>query len=209
MRSKWWGSTDDDSVRDIPQSPPLADMIGSFGSIKSLDNSIFFYADVCASSCSELNKLLREIDIKLHNAKEVLKAETFTPTIHLRINSYGGDLFAGMSTVDTIRSLNSKVYTYIEGAAASAATLISVCGSKRFIGKHSFMLVHQLSSISAGTFEQLEDNHENNKRLMLLIKSIYKEYTKIPMKELECILKHDMWMDSETCLRHGLVDQII
>ena len=124
-------------------------------------------------------------------------------------SSYGGDMFAGLSTVDTIRSLKSRVYTYVEGAAASAATLISVSGTKRFIGKNSFMLIHQLSSISAGTFEQLEDCQENNKRLMTLIKSIYKQYTKISMKELEAILKHDLWMDSASCLAQGLVDAII
>jgi ATP-dependent protease ClpP protease subunit len=71
------------------------------------------------------------------------------------------------------------------------------------------MLIHQLSSISAGTFEQLEDCQENNKRLMSLIKTIYKQYTKIPMKELDNILKHDLWIDSATCLRHGLVDEVI
>jgi ATP-dependent Clp protease protease subunit len=160
-------------------------------------------------ACSDLNRLLREIDTKLHLAKEVMRAEGFVPTIHLRVNSYGGDMFAGLSTVDTIRSLKSKVYTYVEGAAASAATLITACGHKRFIGKNSFMLIHQLSSISAGTFEQLEDCQENNKRLMSLIKTIYKQYTKIPMKELDNILKHDLWIDSSTCLQHGLVDEVI
>lgn len=210
MRSKWWGSTDEDeSTKESPAAQPMADIVSSYGSIRHVDNSIFFYSDICTPACSELNRLLREIDIKLHNAREVMKAESFVPTIHLRINSYGGDVFAGLSTVDTIRNLKSKVYTYVEGAAASAATLISACGAARYIGKNSFMLIHQLSSISAGTFEQLEDNHENNKRLMSLIKNIYKEYTKIPMKELEGILKHDIWMDSATCLKHGLVDHVL
>ena len=37
----------------------------------------------------------------------------------------------------------------------------------------------------------------------------FKEYTKIPMKELDGILKHDIWMDSATCLKHGLVDHVL
>jgi ATP-dependent protease ClpP protease subunit len=138
-----------------------------------------------------------------------MNEEDFTPTIHLRINSYGGDLFAGISTVDTIRDLKSRVYTYVEGAAASAATIISIAGKKRFIGKNAFMLIHQLSSVCAGTYEQMNDGQENNKRLMALIKSLYKQYTKIPMKELDSILKHDLWMDSDTCLKYGLVDNVI
>jgi ATP-dependent protease ClpP protease subunit len=209
MTFKWGLSQEDESAKEIPSSQPTVDIMTTQGSIRHVDNTIFFYSDVSIVPCSDLNRMLREIDARLTLASGIMKAESFTPTIHLRVNSYGGDIFAGLSTVDTIRSLNSKVYTYVEGACASAATLITACGNKRFIGKNSFMLVHQLSSISAGTFEQLEDNHENNKRLMSLIKSIYKQYTKIPMKELDGILKHDLWMDSTQCKQYGLVDEII
>lgn len=204
-----WGLNQEDETKEVSPSQPTVDIMTSQGSIRHVDNTIFFYSDVSIISCSDLNRMLREIDAKLSLASGIMKAESFTPTIHLRVNSYGGDIFAGLSTVDTIRSLNSKVYTYVEGACASAATLITACGHKRYIGKHSFMLVHQLSSISAGTFEQLQDNHENNKRLMGLIKSIYKQYTKIPMKELDAILKHDLWMDSSQCIQYGLVDEIV
>jgi len=44
---------------------------------------------------------------------------------------------------------------------------------------------------------------------MNTIKSLYKEYTKIPMKELDNILKRDIWFDSATCLKYGLVDAIV
>ena len=209
MILKWGLNQEDDSVKEIQPSQPSVDMLTPQGSIRHVDNTVFFYSEVSMLACSDLNRLLREIDTRLHLAKEVMHAEGFVPTIHLRVNSYGGDMFAGLSTVDTIRSLKSKVYTYVEGAAASAATLITACGHRRFIGRNSFMLIHQLSSISAGTFEQLEDCQENNKRLMTLIKSIYKQYTNIPMKELDSILKRDLWIDSDTCLKHGLVDEVV
>lgn len=209
---KRWGLSDsgaeEESFRDIPTSIPLADLINTQGSIRAVENTIFFYSEVCGTACGELNRILRDVDTRLSQAAIVMDAESFTPTIHLRINSYGGDVFAALATVDTIRSLKCRVYTYIEGAAASAATLISVAGSKRFIGKNSFMLIHQLSAICGGTFERLEDEQENNRRLMQSIKSIYKQYTKIPMKEIDAILKRDIWFDSDTCLKHGLVDVI-
>jgi ATP-dependent protease ClpP protease subunit len=204
-----WGLNQEEESREAQSSPQFLDIATSQGSVRHVDNTIYFYSDVATTPCAELNRLLREVDAKLNAAKHMMLVDDYTPTIHVRINSYGGDMFAGLSTIDTIRSLKSRVYTYVEGAAASAATLISISGTKRFIGKNSFMLIHQLSSISAGTFEQLEDCQENNKRMMALIKSIYKQYTKIPMKELEAILKHDLWMDSAACLSHGLVDAII
>jgi ATP-dependent protease ClpP protease subunit len=207
---KYWGSDEmEEEVKEAPMQLPTSDLLNSQGSIKVLDNSVNFYADIAGITCAELNRILRELDVRMQHAKITMNDPDFDPTIHLRINSYGGEIFAGLSTVDVIRSLRTKVYTYVEGAAASAATLISIAGKKRFIGKNSFMLLHQLSSVCAGTFERLEDEHENNKRIMNSMKSLYKEYTKIPMKELDKILKRDIWFDANTCLKYGIVDAII
>jgi ATP-dependent protease ClpP protease subunit len=208
---KYWGMAEEleDEIKESPSQNPTSDLLLPQSSIKVLDNSINFYSDIATVTCAELNRILRELDIRMQHAKITLHDPTYEPTIHLRINSYGGEIFAGLSTVDVIRSLKTKVYTYVEGSAASAATLISIAGAKRFIGKNSFMLIHQLSSICAGTFERLEDEQENNRRLMTLIKALYKEYTKIPMKELDAILKKDLWFDAQTCLKYGLVDGII
>ena len=41
------------------------------------------------------------------------------------------------------------------------------------------------------------------------IKDIYKKHTKIPKGQLSKILKHDLWWDAKTCLKYGLVDDII
>ena len=45
--------------------------------------------------------------------------------------------------------------------------------------------------------------------MMETIKRVYKEYTKVPMKKLDEILKHDLLWDAETCLEYGLIDNII
>jgi ATP-dependent protease ClpP protease subunit len=209
MRKYWGSEENEEDLRELPQSLPTSDLLLPSGSIKVLDNSIQFYAEISGSTCSELNRLLRELDTRMQHAKITMNDSSFDPTIHLRMHSYGGDVLAGLASVDTIRSLKTKVYTYVEGAAASAATIISIAGKKRHIGKNSFMLIHQLSSVCAGTFERLEDEQENNRRMMNTIKSLYKEYTKIPMKELDNILKRDIWFDAATCLKYGLVDEVL
>lgn len=42
-----------------------------------------------------------------------------------------------------------------------------------------------------------------------MIKDIYSEYTEVPEKELDGILKHDIWFDAKTCLKYKLVDEIL
>ena len=45
--------------------------------------------------------------------------------------------------------------------------------------------------------------------LMQIIKDIYDQRTKIPKREMDKILKHDLWWEAEKCLQYGLVDEII
>ena len=190
-----------------PQQYFISASGSSSGSVtKAVENNLYFYGDVTESNALELNASLFELDKKLSVSNVFLDIR---PIINLRINSFGGSLFAGLATVDVIRSLNSEVHSYIEGAAASAATIISVACDKRYIGKYSKMLIHQLSSGTYGKYNELEDDMENNKHLMATIKEIYKEYTRVPMKKLDEILKHDLWFDSQTSLKLGLVDDIV
>jgi ATP-dependent protease ClpP protease subunit len=128
--------------------------------------------------------------------------------VYLHINSFGGSVFDAMTAIDTIIASKIPIYTIIEGATASAGTLMSVVGKKRFITPNAYMLIHQLSSSYWGKMNELEDEFKNLQSIMDRIKNIYKEHAKIPKKELSEILKHDLWWDSEKCIRFGLVDEI-
>lgn len=174
--------------------------------VTSSKNHIYFYCSVGKKSCLKLNTLLKEIAQKIiDNGTNHLKKDKY---IYLHINSFGGGVFAALSTIDTIKNLKVPVVSIIEGGAASAATMISVSCDYRIICKNSFMLIHQLSSCCWGKMNQLEDEMENLKKLMYRIKLIYKENTKIEDDLLEEILKHDLWWDAKKCLNEGLVDMI-
>jgi len=171
------------------------------------DNHIYFYTDVTKESVLNLNKNLAKIEADMMHTGNVLGIPT--PESKLHINSPGGSLFDGLAAVDYVRRSRAPVHSVIEGMAASAATLISVMAHKRSINKHSYMLIHQLSSGAIGKFEELMDDMENNKALMKAIKQIYLERTKIPENLLKDILKKDIYFDAKQCLKYGLVDQIL
>jgi ATP-dependent Clp protease protease subunit len=177
--------------------------------VESEDNSnvIYFTSDVDTENNFRLNKKLREKDVELRI--QSLKQQTNLVPIRLYISTYGGSLLSAFSTIDCIKSLDTPVDTYIDQSTASAGTLMSVVGRNRYIGENSYMLIHQLSGWSCGTYENMKDNIENNKSFMKKILSIYREHTMIPKKKLKEILKRDLWLDARTCLKYGLVDDII
>ena len=169
------------------------------------DNHIYFHAEVDRGSVFEMIQHLRKCE--LDNIVNAHKSCLDQIPIYLHINSFGGCLFDAMTAIDAIQSCKVPVYTIIEGATASAGTLMSVVGTKRFMRPNAYMLIHQLSAGAWGKMAELEDEFENNKILMDKIKTIYKEHASIPKKELSEILKHDLWWDFDKCKSYGLIDE--
>ena len=171
------------------------------------DNKIYFYSGVNRNSCVELNKKIGELESKSLTLSKTLGI--LPPSIKLFINSGGGSIVSGIASMDTILRTQVPVHTYVDGFSASAATFLTVVGEKRFMSRNSYMLIHQLSSNFWGTYSNFEDEKENLDLMMKTIKDIYKKYTKLPMKKLDEILKHDLMWDAQTCLKYGIVDEII
>mgnify|MGYP001483120494 CR=1 FL=1 len=130
--------------------------------------------------------------------------------INLHIKSQGGSLLPTLGLVDIIRNSNVPINTYIDGYAASAATLISIVGSKRFINKHGLLLIHQLKmGAEYSKYNEIKDFAENADTLMDIIRNLYLEYSNIDINKLNYLLDHDLWLNSTTCKEYGLVDIII
>tara|TARA_R100001594_G_scaffold43382_1_gene75526 strand:+ start:1061 stop:1696 length:636 start_codon:yes stop_codon:yes gene_type:complete len=188
-----------------PQNPAGADKNNI---VESVNNKVYFYSEVTRPKIMVLNKTLTNLNTNLINQANLLNKD-LDSNIFLHINSFGGSVFAGLSAMDYIKSSSVPVVTCVEGCAASAATLMSVVGTHRVIRKNSFMLIHQLSSGMWGKYEEMKDAMENNDLFMRIITDVYEEHTKIPKKKLKEILKRDLWLDAETCLDYGMVDEIV
>ena len=172
------------------------------------ENKIYYYAGVNRDSASELNKKIGELESKSLTLSHNLDLEQ-PPTLRIFINSGGGSVVSGISSMDTILRAKVPVHTYVDGFCASAATFMSVVGNFRFMSRNSYMLIHQLSTQFWGKYSDFEDEKQNLDLMMTTIKSVYEKYTKVPTKKLDEILKHDLLWDAETCLKYGLIDEII
>ena len=171
------------------------------------ENKIYFYAGVNRESAAELNKKIGELQVRSFTMANNLDVEPYP--IHLHINSGGGSIISGIASMDTILRCKVPVHTYVDGFAASAATFLTLVGNKRFISRHSYMLIHQLTSNFWGKYSEFQDAKQNLDLMMDTIKNVYKKYTKVPVRKLNEILKHDLMWDAKTCLKYGLVDEII
>jgi len=178
------------------------------------ETEYYLYDDISMDSIKNLLKFIKKAEKRWKSF--LLETEDFLSDakpkpLKIFINSNGGDIFAAIPIVDAISNSKIPIETYVEGIAASAASLISLVGHKRYITKNSFMLVHELRSGVEGTYSEIINEKQNCDKLMKVIKDIYQEKTngKFPKKTMEKILKKDLILTSQECLEFGLVDEII
>ena len=176
--------------------------------LEVVDNRIYFYGEVDRHRILQLNKKLRDLNISILQ-DNIRWSIPETPHIYIHINSMGGPIFSGLAGMDEIMRSLTPVTTIIDGCCASAATFMSIVGSKRLINKNAFMMIHQLSSEMWGTYSDFKDHLKNLDMFMEKVRDIYKQHTKVPQEKLDSILKHDLWFDAKQCLEYGLVDEIL
>jgi ATP-dependent Clp endopeptidase proteolytic subunit ClpP len=171
-------------------------------------NKIYLYGDIDLESCAILRDALSDVeDDNLQVQKMFSLSEA--PPVELHVQSRGGTVMHGLAMVDFVQSLKCPVYSYVDGFAASAATLITVSCDKRFAYPHSLMLLHQLSGGAEGKLEEVKEAVDNMNTMMDVIKDIYSKHTNLGNRELDLMLKRDKWLSSDECLAMGLVDDIV
>ena len=179
----------------------------SSASCYAMDNHVYFNDDVTMESVAVLNRTLREVQTELLILSVTHGIEP--PPIKLHITTYGGLIYAAFSAIACIKSSKVPVHTIIDGYAASAGTLISVCGARRYIHRHSSMMIHELSAGMWGRMSVMEEKMEDLKKMMDKLCEIYISHTKLTRKKLDKILKKDSDWYADECLTNGLVDEII
>lgn len=168
--------------------------------------TINFYTPVTGESCMMLSTMLKNLDLK---SKELEFIYDCRLPIKLHMQSLGGELMPTFYVCDLIQQMDTPVHIYIDGYVASAASIIAVCGEKRFMTRHSSILIHQLKSASSGKLNEMKDEMNNLNFFMGMVREIYLQNSNIHEDELDDLLLSDIWLPAEKCLSLGLVDSII
>jgi ATP-dependent Clp protease protease subunit len=71
-------------------------------------------------------------------------------TLNIYINSPGGDVFAGQTIYSILKRHKAHKNVYIDGLAASIASVIAMAGNTIFMPKNSMMMIHNPWTIGMG-----------------------------------------------------------
>lgn len=113
-------------------------------------------------------------------------------TIHLRINSPGGDVFAARAMQQAMREHSSKFIAHIDGIAASAATFLVMSADESVISQGSMFMVHNAWSIAMGNAKDFVDMANLLTKIDGSISADYVNKTGQSEQQIK------EWMDAET-----------
>lgn len=131
--------------------------------------------------------------------------------IHLYINSPGGSVYSGMGIYDTMQFIPCDVATYVTGAAASMAAVLTAAGAKgkRYVLPHSRVMIHQPLGGARGPASDLKIELDE---MMRTQKQLYQVLANHTGKDYDTITRdcdRNNWMDAEQSVAYGLVDKVL
>lgn len=173
---------------------------------------IYFYDEINEVTARVFRKLYEDAKeyLTMKYADEALMTNKLPETVTIHINSPGGNVLESFALYDYLSTCPIPCVAVVEGIAASGATILLMGCMHRMMTENSMILIHELrSGWEFSKYSSIKDETENLDILMKRIKSIYAANTKIPAKELDEILRHDVFFDASTSLRLGLTDQTI
>jgi len=140
-----------------------------------------------------------------------LESENPDKDIHLYINSPGGSVTAGMSIYDTMQFIKPDVSTMCIGQAASMGALLLTGGAenKRFCLPNSRMMIHQPLGGFQGQATDIEIHAKEILSMKQKLNEIMAAHTGQSIEQIEKDTDRDNFMDAETAVKYGLIDQVI
>lgn len=128
--------------------------------------------------------------------------------INLHIHSPGGDVFDGIAIYNLLNSHAASKTVYIDGLAASMASVIAMVGDPIIMPENAMMMIHKPWGITGGDANDMRDYADLLDKVEDVLIPSYAKKTGKSTDELAAMLGEETWLTAQECLEHGFADQL-
>ncbi len=128
--------------------------------------------------------------------------------INTRINSPGGSVFDGVAIYNALKNHDGGVTTYIDGLAASIASIIALAGDKIVMADNAMMMIHNPSSFSWGEASQLRKDADILDQIKETLINTYANKTGKARDVIAADMDKETWFTAQESLAYGLVTEV-
>jgi ATP-dependent protease ClpP protease subunit len=141
-------------------------------------------------------------------AKAIKDAGAFD-SISLRINSPGGSAFEGVAIFNLLRSQGKPIEVFVDGIAASAASVIAMAGDTINIGVGAMLMIHNAMWGVFGDAQALRKGADVIDNISVTIGGIYVQRTKNDAETVKTLMDAETWMGADEAIKQGFADQLM
>lgn len=135
--------------------------------------------------------------------RDALKGLGDVSTINLSINSGGGSVFDGIAIYNMLKSHKATVDVYVEGLAASIASVIAMAGDTITMRSGSMLMIHRPFTMLQGNAEEMRKAADTLEKMGDNIVNIYSDRTGIQAEKIQQIMSDETWLSAEEAVEQG------
>lgn len=130
-------------------------------------------------------------------------------TLDVYINSPGGDVFAGQAIYSMLKRCKAQINVYVDGLAASAASLVAMAGDKIIMPENAMMMIHNAWTIVQGNANDLRKQAEAMDKVDASIKTAYlSKAPDLTQDKISEMMDAETWLSAQDAVDLGLADEI-
>lgn len=132
-------------------------------------------------------------------------------TLNIYINSPGGDVFEGNTIFNMLQRKNYTKNVYIDGVAASIASIIAMAGDKIIMPSNAMMMIHNARGGVFGTSDELRNQADLIDRLTENARNTYvdRSNSKLDLETVTALMDKETWLTAQECYDYGLCDEVV
>jgi ATP-dependent protease ClpP protease subunit len=130
--------------------------------------------------------------------------------LNVHINSLGGDTFTAQAIYSILSDFDAKKTAYIDGVAASAATIIACAADEVIARENSSWMVHLPWMVAIGNVHTMRKAAEDLEAITAPVVAVYRTKVggKIDDEKIFKLMEDETWMTAEKALEYGFVDKV-
>lgn len=131
-----------------------------------------------------------------------------SPRIEMHINSPGGEVFDGAAIYNAILRHPATVTSFIDGIAASIASVIALAGERVVMAKNALYMMHNPSGMVIGRAEDMRKTADILDKVRDSMIGAYADKSKKPAEEIVALLDAETWLDADETVAAGFADAV-
>jgi ATP-dependent Clp endopeptidase proteolytic subunit ClpP len=128
--------------------------------------------------------------------------------LNIHINSLGGEVFEGMAIYSIIQRRKAKTTVYIEGIAASIASVIALAADEVIMSENSLLMIHNAWGGTQGDARDMRKQADVLDKITNEIAEVYVKKTNIPYDKVIEMMNEETWLTAKEAVALGFVNSI-